>query len=551
MAEGRRLGDVRVPFAAAIAALMSVAACVAILVLTRKFDFYFDEWDFVLGNPTWTLRDYFVPHSEHWSTIPAAIYRLLFLLNGARSYTLFMGALMVLHGAAALFLFLIVRRRAGDVLGILAAASLLLLGRGYENILWAFQIGFVGSVAYGLAAIWLLDADDVPWWRAALASAALLASLMSSGMGIPFCAAAAGLIAVDRARWPRIWVLVVPAAAYLEWEATLGRSGLESHRDPFTLVAIRQLVVFVPSGVGAVAAGLAGLSSQWAMIALAVTAVVIGAGWGRFGLRPAAVGALLGLLTMFAIVGLVRAQSGDGQAAAPRYVYVGSVLLLIVLADIAGHVRLRGVWAPAIAVVAILAIGLNATALRQAAHDKNQTFAVQTAELQTVWAMRDAPGMRRAAAVDPLLAPNLPIGRYIASREAEGSHLGPATREDLGGLDAAGVNEAMAQAFPTSLRGVLAAPPQGSCTAAAGRGPVSVTAREGSHVVIKTPRAGRITVRTWYAGAAPAKPYPGSADLISGEDVIVQLPDSGLGLTWHVQVATDDPADAPSICVAP
>jgi hypothetical protein len=31
---------------------------VGLLYLTRRFDFYYDEWDYVLGAPTWTLKSY-------------------------------------------------------------------------------------------------------------------------------------------------------------------------------------------------------------------------------------------------------------------------------------------------------------------------------------------------------------------------------------------------------------------------------------------------------------------------------------------------------------
>ena len=51
----------------------------------------------------------------------------------------------------ALFLFLLIRRRSGQVLGLAAAALFLVLGRGWENLIWADQIGFVGSSGAGPA----------------------------------------------------------------------------------------------------------------------------------------------------------------------------------------------------------------------------------------------------------------------------------------------------------------------------------------------------------------------------------------------------------------
>jgi hypothetical protein len=556
-AEGRTLGGVRFPFAAGVALVLAAAAGAAILYMSRHFYFYYDEWDWVLGAPTWDARAYFVPHSEHWSTIPSIVYRVLMLAVGARTYVPYMAVLMVLHCAVCVLLFLIVRRRGGDALAIAALAVLLVLGRGYENILWAFQIGFVGSVLGGLVAMWLLDADRVPWWRCVLASAALIASLMSSGIGIPSCAAVAAQLVLDRDGRRRLWLLVPPAAAYLAWTATVGRAGLTGHRDPFTLVAVGQLLHYAPTGIGAAAAGLVGLDAVPALTALAVLAVVVGVGWGRFGLRPIALGAGAGLVVQFVVIGLVRAQIGDAEAASSRYVYIGSVFLLILLMDIARHLRLRGAWTPVIAAVVIVSLVLNARALHDAARAKDVLFAAQRDELQTAWALRDARGADRSVAIDPGVMPNLPIGRYIQSRAAHGSPYPDAGPADLSRLPPAQVNEVMAQAFPMRLRGTLQVPSPGVCTSAPAPGrPVTVTAPEGSQVVVKTAGPGQVSVQVWYAGqAAPSPPppahYPRDATLVPSENLFVEVPPSGLHLTLHVQAKTAAAINVPTICVAP
>ena len=54
----------------------------------------------------------------------------------------------------------------GGALAAVAVAILLLVyGSGFENLFWAFQIGFVGSVALGL---WALVVADRPWLSALL-----------------------------------------------------------------------------------------------------------------------------------------------------------------------------------------------------------------------------------------------------------------------------------------------------------------------------------------------------------------------------------------------
>src|SRR6202022_3923616 len=98
-----------------------------------------------------------------------------------------------------------------------AALILLVLGGGGTDIVWAFQIEFVGAVAFGLLAMLLLDGDPLSSRRLAGASLALLGALMCSGVGLAFLAAITVQVLVDRRRrqlWP---VLVLPIAAFGVW----------------------------------------------------------------------------------------------------------------------------------------------------------------------------------------------------------------------------------------------------------------------------------------------------------------------------------------------
>ncbi len=73
---------------------------------------------------------------------------------------------------------------------MLMAVPLLLLGSGAENLFWAFQTGFVGSVMFG---VWALVFIERPADRHApvVASVLLVAALASSGMGLFFLVATA------------------------------------------------------------------------------------------------------------------------------------------------------------------------------------------------------------------------------------------------------------------------------------------------------------------------------------------------------------------------
>src|SRR5260370_40871261 len=102
------------------------------------------------------------------------IYAVLLNTVGMRTYIPYMAVLLALHATTVVLLFELVRRRAGDVIGIGAAVLLLVMGAAWENLLWAFQIGFVGSLACGLAALILIP-------RMWVATMLLFSPLMFSG----------------------------------------------------------------------------------------------------------------------------------------------------------------------------------------------------------------------------------------------------------------------------------------------------------------------------------------------------------------------------------
>src|SRR6185295_16411103 len=124
-ARGQRPGWQLVWLAAVALAAAALVSGLAILWLSRDFNFYFDEWSFIFSAPDWQLISYFQPHNEHPSMLPRLIYAVLLNTVGLRSYVPYMAVLLVLHGVNVCLLFELVRRRGGgDVVGLAAAASL-------------------------------------------------------------------------------------------------------------------------------------------------------------------------------------------------------------------------------------------------------------------------------------------------------------------------------------------------------------------------------------------------------------------------------------------
>ncbi|TMF18379.1 MAG: hypothetical protein E6I35_06490, partial [Chloroflexi bacterium] len=170
--------DVRVPHARLLVTVAAFIGCAGILWLSRAYTFYFDEWTFINTAPDWTLATYFQPHNEHPSMLFRAVYAALLNTVGLRSYVPYMTLLMLGHFANVLLLFELVRRRAGQVIAIAAAALLLTLGAGWEDVLWAFQMAWLASVACGLGALLLLESRS----RIPLAMALVAVSLAFSAI---------------------------------------------------------------------------------------------------------------------------------------------------------------------------------------------------------------------------------------------------------------------------------------------------------------------------------------------------------------------------------
>ena len=186
--------DVRVPHARWAIALAALIVCAALLYLTRTYTFYFDEWTFITSAPDWALRTYFEPHNEHPVMLLRLVYSILLETAGLRTYLPYMAALLLAHAANVLLLFELVRRRAGDLVAMAAALVMLVLGAGWEDLLWAFQVGWLSSMALGLGAVLALER------RPALAAALMTVSLSFAGTGVVFAVAIAVQLLADSVR---------------------------------------------------------------------------------------------------------------------------------------------------------------------------------------------------------------------------------------------------------------------------------------------------------------------------------------------------------------
>jgi len=397
-----RLSEVRVPHARLLVVLAAVAVSAAILILTRGYTFYFDEWGYILSGPDWTAATYLQPHNGHPAMLTRLIYSALLSTVGLRSYLPYMAVLLGLHAASVVLLFELVRRRAGDLIGIACAAMLLVLGAGWENLLWAFQMSFVGSVACGLGMLLVLESKGR--WRLPIVVALLTASLMFSAIGLFFgVAAGVRLVATREGRTDVLWLVPV-AIVFGAWFLTFGLHNAESG-SPAADRNISVLPLYTLWGLGASAAGLIGEGGWLGIPLLVLSAGAVGFAWWRGGFDPFALGVAVALVSFYIVTGLARGQIGYDQSGAGRYVYVGAVFWLILLADAARRLPWRGTWRPAIVALVFLACFNSGALLVEFGTAKAAQMERQMADLQALGSVRGNPCLNPGSAVDPLVMP--------------------------------------------------------------------------------------------------------------------------------------------------
>lgn len=316
-----------VPHRIVVAHAVSLAAALGFWAWTdRHLWFFGDEWDFLAQRGLFHARlSIWAPHNEHWSTLPILLWRALFSLVHLTSYWPYLVPLLLAHVALVHVLwrrFLL--ERANPAIATAAAALMGFLGTGAENLTWAFQIGFVASLLFGVSALEVAERAPRTWRRDGVASALAVAALMCSAVGIATTFGLAVTLATRRSWSQAVRVLAAPVAAFAVWWGLVGRKALTVMHDVVTASVIRhapgyvwaQLTNALGSGQHALGAVVAVLVAAWLLRRLPAVAKR----------RPGTLGLVAAALAFYAMTALARDRLGDKTPS--RYVYVGVALLL-------------------------------------------------------------------------------------------------------------------------------------------------------------------------------------------------------------------------------
>ncbi|MDP9337111.1 MAG: hypothetical protein M3Q30_27875 [Actinomycetota bacterium] len=373
--------------------LIEAAALPVLLYWARNTWFWVDDWDFLAHRNAGNVGDLFRPHTQHWTTLPMLTYRLLWSLFGLR-YTPYLVVLLVVHLAvAALLREVMLRAGVRRWLATVAASLFIFFGAGSYDILFAFQVIFVGSLFFGLVQLLLVDHDGPFGKRDVCGIAAGLAAIMCSGVG------AAMVFTVGIAAWLRRgWRIALaetapPAVAYLIWFAAIGSKESSYIARP----SVTQIMKFVAVGFGAAVGAVAHLDGLGWLLGVALVGGLalsfkqLGRGLFQRAAGPIAllVGSFVLLFeTALARVGVIQVKSvqglipnGPDAARLSRYVYLIAAMVLPSIA-LATEILLRRSRAAAV-IVGVLVVGAvgNANGLAHRAANHQFTDATRHAVL--------------------------------------------------------------------------------------------------------------------------------------------------------------------------
>jgi hypothetical protein len=319
---------------------LALAALPILVWLGRDMTFYHDEFAFLLLRDL-SVQGIFAPHNEHLSATLVVLYRVLVGTVGTVSYWPYLAVTFVLHLAVAGIVFVVVRRETTRNWALGAMAVMLVLGSGGDDILWAFQSATVGATAAGMAAVVVAPR------RPAVAAILLTIALATSGVGLAFLVGTALHLLLTRGR-AVVW-LALPIGLYLGWLVAFGAQRMVALREP----SLDGVPEYVLAGLAASAGGAIG-SAAPVVGQLALLTLAYGLGRART-VSPVVLSLLASSVAFFFFAGLVRAQLGAEQAAAPRYVYVAAPGLLIAGAVLLA--RIRRPWRTVIGTI-VLAVAL-------------------------------------------------------------------------------------------------------------------------------------------------------------------------------------------------
>ena len=433
-----------------------LTSAILILSLNSQLTFIADDWELLVARDGLSADTVFKPFHENIVVGPVLVYKVLQSTFGMSSAMPFYAVSISLFLASAVLLFAYLRSRVGDWLALVAALLILFLGAAFEDLLWAFQLGYFASAAAGLGMLLALDREDErgDW----IACGLLVVSIAFSSLGLVFLGGAiADLILGRQPRLRRLFVVLLPAALFAFWWLVWGHEA-ESHLSGENATG---LLGYVYDAAAAGVVSLLGLATDdgtsldqahliWGQILVPLVAALVAFRiWRDRGVSRGLAIALAMALAFWVLAGLNR--SDERFPTSSRYQYPSALFLLLVIGE-----SLRGIRLPRPALVlatvgaALAAIG--GVSLMEREHEERWRPAADA--VRSSLAAVELTGRSANPAFPVTFPPNptVPAARYLGAARDYGSpayseaELTKRPEPERGGADLT-----MAQALGVSL----------------------------------------------------------------------------------------------------
>lgn len=367
--------------------------------------FALDEWEYVVNRGDWTLNDLIRPANGHLLALPLVAYKAILSIFGAESHVPFTILTIVLQLLVAGLVYAIAARRLHPWIALIPAVLILFYGSGWEVLINTAAMQNQFGIAAGLGMILCLDQ------RRDLAAALLLtASLASFTIGLAFAAGAAVRILLEeypRGRMRRLWVVAVPMLLWIVWFIWARKY----HQSGGSLHSLGVIVSGVFDQLSTIMGGLTGLFQKTggadpgaaflettnrtdSMVYILIGLIIFRVARGPR-LTPAVWGSLATLVAYLLLIGY--GLDSQRLPEASRYVYMGSLLLILVAIELTAGLRLERRWVLGAIVVAAVALYSNVAQIYPAGNFFQEESEYNRAELAALELAR--------AHVDPEFVP--------------------------------------------------------------------------------------------------------------------------------------------------
>jgi hypothetical protein len=519
------------------------AAAAVLLDYGSGLTFFQDSWEFLMQRRDPSVATLLDPHNEHIVLLPVLITQGSLRLFGMDSQTPELMLLVAMLLATAALLFVYAQRRLGPWPALFAAVLLLFLGPAWQDLLWPFQVGFVGAALFGLATLLALERDDERWDLAACGFLAI--SIAFSSLGIAFAVACAVDVLQRRRRrgLRRAYVFALPLLLYAAWYAGWGHQADNSLTSHNVLVSPRYVWEGLSASLdsllalGTISDEVVGRSKWGAPLLIAMLALAAYRGFRRRGFSPRLWPPLAAAATFWFLAAFNQGPGREPYSS--RYIYVGGFFALLIAANLMQGLRLNR-WALLAGAAATAAIAVfNLVPLREG----RDFFADQTVLTRADLAAIEiadrtvAPSFRFSPeAAGTLFLNEIEAGEYL---RAVGEYGSPAySPAELGVAPEEGRVHAdlvLANALPLTIETENGdPPPRGRCVrvdGAAGKAPLAL--RPGVTTIELGPGGeGRVRLRR-FAG----REYPLDSGAIQpGSTTLLQIPRDRLRRPWRLLV---------------